>query len=64
MTKFDNKLRRLVTERDAKTIRKKGKILKVIKTDFGKIGLIRKYKGATYSEWYDQGDFYAMDGER
>jgi hypothetical protein len=57
--KYDLKLKRLITERDAKRVRAKGKIIEnKYFPKFEKIMRIRKYKGATYIEWVHYPDYY------
>jgi len=45
-------MKRLVTERDAKKIKSKGKYIKtIILKDIKKAGVMFKYQNATYIEW-------------
>jgi len=53
MTTRYSKMKRLVTERDAKRIRKHGKVKNAgYIARFGKSFKVYKYKNATYTEWY------------
>ena len=47
-----SRMKRLVTERDAKKIKSKGKYIKtIILKDIKKAGVMFKYQNATYIEW-------------
>lgn len=52
--KFDRTMKRLVTERDARAIRKHGKVIDRFNASYGTIVRYR-YKGATYHEFFPEG---------
>lgn len=47
---FDRRLKRLVTEREARRVRKHGKIAGIHVLNFGKV-ILRVYRGATFHEF-------------